>query len=164
MPSTPISGMNSGAPALPTDLIPICRLGSPNQSASIALSDVGFQGARSQSSQSRSLNSAFQISATRDALAFYSVQITVTASISGGQNGDAIFETADDSGFTTNVATESIIGNGQTYTLAIALQGIAPNTGLLAGYVKAGRFARLRTVNNTGTPAFSYRAGREILL
>lgn len=118
----------------------------------------------SQASASRSLNSSFQISATRNALVSYSVQLTVTASISGGQNGDVILEIASDSGFTTNVQTLAITGLGQTYTLAVALQGVQPQTGVVSGYVPAGYYARLRTANNTGTPAYSYRAGQEIQL
>jgi len=120
--------------------------------------------ARSQSSPSRSLNTIFQISSTRDSSVAYSVQLTVTASIAGGQNGDVILEIASDSGFTTNVQTLSIFGGGQTYTLAVALQGVQPQTGVISGYVPAGYYARLRTVNNTGTPAFLYRAGQEVLL
>lgn len=118
----------------------------------------------SQSSASRSLNTAFQVSSTRHALVSYSVQITVTASIGGGQNGDVILEIASDSGFTTNVQTVAIAGNGQTYTLAVAIQGVQPTTNNLTGFVPAGYYTRLRTVNNTGTPSFSYRAGQEILL
>lgn len=120
--------------------------------------------ARSQASASRSLNSAFQISTTRDTLATYSVQITVTASIAGGQNGDVILEIASNSGFTTDVQTLSISGLGQTYTLAVALQGVQPQTAVVSGYVPAGFYARLRTVNNTGTPGFSFRAGQEVFL
>lgn len=120
--------------------------------------------APSQSSQSRSLNTAFQVSTTRSSLVFYTVQITVTASISGGQNGDVVLEIASDFGFTNNVQTLSISGSGQTYTLAIALQGVTPQTGVVSGFVPAGYYARLRTVNNTGTPTFSYRAGQEVLM
>jgi hypothetical protein len=118
---------------------------------------------RSQATAARALNSAFQINATRDAWVTYSVQITVTASIAGGQNGDVVLEIASDSGFTANVQTLAISGLGQTYTLAIALQGIQPQTGVVTGYVPAGYYTRLRTVNNTGTPSFSYRAGQEVL-
>lgn len=118
---------------------------------------------RSQAAATRSLNTAFQVSATRDAWVSYSVQITVTASIAGGQNGDVVLEIASDSGFTTSVQTLAISGLGQTYTLAIALQGVQPQTGVVTGYVPAGYYVRLRTVNNTGTPAFSYRAGQEVL-
>lgn len=120
--------------------------------------------AASQSSVTRSLNTAFQISSTRNAFVSYSVQLTVTASISGGQNGDVILEIASDSGFTTNVQTVSIAGLGQTYTLAIALQGVQPQTGVVSGFVPVGYYTRLRTVNNTGTPTYSYRAGQETLV
>lgn len=118
---------------------------------------------RSQAAAARSLNTAFQISTTRDAWVSYSVQITVTASIAGGQNGDVILEIASDSGFSANVQTLAISGLGQTYTLAIALQGVQPQTGVVTGYVPAGYYARLRTVNITGTPAFAFRAGQEVL-
>lgn len=117
-----------------------------------------------QSTSSRALNSVFQISTTRNALVFYSVQETVTANITGGQNGDVVLEIASDSGMTTNVQTVSIGGLGQTYTLAVALQGVQPQTGVVAGLVPAGYYARLRTVNNTGTPTFSIRAQQEVLL
>lgn len=119
---------------------------------------------RSQTAATRSLNTAFQISTTRDTLATYSVQITVTASIAGGQNGDVILEIAADSAFTTSVQTLSIAGVGQTYSLAVALQGIQPQTSVVSGYVPAGFYARLRTVQNTGTPTFSFRAGQEVSL
>jgi hypothetical protein len=121
-------------------------------------------GARAQADAVRSLNTVFQISATRDCLASYSVQITVTASITGSQNGDVLLEIASDSGFTSNVQTLAIAGNGQSYTLAVALQGVQPITANVSGLIPAGYYARLRTVSNTGAPAFAYRAGQEILL
>lgn len=120
--------------------------------------------ARSQSSVSRSLNSVFQVSATRDSLVSYSVQITVTASIAGGQNGDVILEIASDAAFTLNVQTLAVSGVGQTYTLAVALQGVQPQTSPVFGMIPAGYYARLRTVSNTGAPAFLYRFGQETLL
>lgn len=119
---------------------------------------------RSQSSATRSLNSAFQVSSTRDSMVCYSVQIQVTASIAGGQNGDVILEMASNSAFTTNVQTLAASGLGQTYTLAVALQGVQPQTQPVFGFVPAGYYVRLRTVNNTGTPTFTYRYGQETLL
>lgn len=118
----------------------------------------------SQSSASRSLNSAFQVSSSRPSIVTYSVQVTVTANIAGGQNGDVILEIASDSGFTSNVQTLSIAGTGQTYTLAVALQGVQPQTSVVSGFVPTGYYTRLRTVQNTGTPSFSYRSGQEVLL
>jgi hypothetical protein len=119
---------------------------------------------RSQSAQTRTLNSGFQISSTRDALAIYSVQATVTASIGGGQDGDVFLEIASDSGFTTNLQTISVAPCSQTYTLAVALQGVQKCSLNVSGYVPAAYYTRLRTANNTGTPAFLYRAGLEVLI
>jgi len=112
----------------------------------------------------RALNTPFQISTTRNALATYTVQMTVTASISGGQNGDVLLETADDSAFTANVETVNLTGFGLTYTLAVALQGVQPDKRSVMGAIAAGKWVRLRTVNNTGTPTFSYLGGQEILM
>lgn len=119
--------------------------------------------ARSQASATRALNSAFQISATRDAFVSYSVQTTVTASIGGGQDGDVFLDIASDSGFTANVQSLAVAPCSQTYTLAIALQGVQKCAANLAGYVPAGYYARLRTVANTGAPVFAYRLGVEVL-
>lgn len=119
--------------------------------------------ARSQSAASRTLNTAFQVSTTRDALVNYSVQCTITASIAGGQSCDVVLEIATDAAFTAGVQTVGIIGTGQTYTLAIALQGVQPQTAQVTGYVPAGYYARLRTVNVSGSPTYAYRAGQEIL-
>ena len=112
----------------------------------------------------RPLNTAFQPSATRPAFVVYSVQTTVTASIAGGQNGDIFLESADDAAFTTNVRTLSVIGQGQTYTLAIALQGVQPQSGVLAGMVDTGGWLRMRSSNNLGSPGYTFRAGAEILM
>lgn len=117
-----------------------------------------------QASATRTLGAAFQISATRGAFAAYSVKITVTSSIGSGQDGDVILEIASDSGFTADVQTLAIFGNSQSITLALVLNSIQPITGVLSGYVPAGYYARLRTVSNSGAPAFAYRAGQETLL
>jgi len=119
--------------------------------------------ARSQASATRTLNSAFQISATRDAFVSYSVQTTVTASIGGGQDGDVFLDIASDSGFTANVQSLAVAPCSQTYTLAIALQGVQKCAANLAGYVPAGYYARLRTVSNTGSPAYQFRLAQEVL-
>lgn len=119
--------------------------------------------ARSQSSATRALNTAFQVSTTRDAQVNYSVQCTITASIASGQSCDVVLEIATDAAFTAGVQTVGIIGTGQTYTLAIAIQGVQPQTAQLSGYVPAGYYARLRTVNVSGSPTYAYRAGQEVL-
>lgn len=118
---------------------------------------------RSQAAATRSLNTIFQISATRDAQVQYAVQCTVTASIGGGQDGDVFLDIASDSAFTTNVQSVDVAPCSQTYTLAVAIQGVQKGPANVRGYVPAGYYARIRTVNNTGTPAFAYRLGQEVL-
>lgn len=128
-----------------------------------SLATLPTTSAPSQATATRALNTAFQISATRNADARYSVQCTITASITGGQNCDVILEIASDAAFTTNVQTVGVVGTGQTYTLAIALAGVQPQTAQVTGWVPAGYYVRLRTVQNTGAPTFAYRGGQEIL-
>ena len=89
----------------------------------------------SQSAATRSLNSAFQPSSTRPALVTYSVRITTTVSIGSNQNGDVVLEVASDSGFTSNVQTLSVGENGQTVTLAIALNSIQAQTVFYSGTI-----------------------------
>ena len=147
----------SGKPTIPASQV------NSDWSATSGSAQILNKPVRTQSSATRALNTAFQISSTRDAMANYSVQCVITASIAGGQSCDVILEIATDSGFTTGVQTLGIVGTGQTYTLAIALQGVQPQTEQLTGYVPAGYYARIRTVSVTGAPTFSYRAGQEIL-
>ncbi len=118
---------------------------------------------RSQASATRSLNSVFQVSATRDSSVQYSVQITITASISGGQDGDVFLDIASDSGFTTNVQSLDVAPCSQSYTLAIALQGVQKCAAQVRGYIPAGYYARIRTVNNVGSPAYLFRLAQEVL-
>lgn len=120
--------------------------------------------ARSQSSASRSLNSAFQVSATRDAMVNYSVDIATAISLTTGQSGTVVLEIASDSGFTTNVQELGRLTNSQTGTLTLGLALNQTVTANVGGYVPPAYYVRLRTVNNTGTPTFTYRSGQELLM
>lgn len=113
---------------------------------------------------SRTLNSAFQISTTQDTQVSYAVDIAATLSLTTGQTGTVVLEYADDSGFTTNVVTLQSAVNGNTGTLAIGLGLTQTATVTLTGIVPAGKYVRLRTVNTTGTPTFTFRTAQEVLL
>jgi len=117
-----------------------------------------------QSEVTRPLNTPFQISTTRNAFATYSVQIQVTATIAGGQDGDCFLEIADDAAFTQNVQIAMVTPASQTYSLAVALQGVAKSGANVMGMVPAGKWARIRTVNNVGSPTWTFRKGQEMLL
>lgn len=117
--------------------------------------------ARSTSYTTRTLNSAFQISSTRDAIGTYAVDISSTISLTTGQTGTVFLEIADDSGFTTNVQEVTRFVNGNTGTLTIGLNLTQNVTGTLTGYIPAAKYARLRT---SGTATFTSRPSQETLL
>lgn len=122
---------------------------------------------RSQSSATRSIVTAsnqqgYQISATKDALGSYSVSISTTATIGGSSSGTIVLEIAATNSTTPSDWTEiSRLTNSQNITLAIALQSVQIIAGNLTGFVPAGYYARLRSINNSGSPSFLYVTGQE---
>lgn len=133
-----------------------------NQTNSASLDFIKNKPTRIQSSASRPLNSVFQISATKDCLVSYSVDISSSITLATGQSGTVFLEIASDSGFTSNVQELGRFVNGISGTLAVGLNLVQDVTGTLSGYVPAGYYCRMRTANNTGTPTFNYRSGQEI--
>lgn len=119
---------------------------------------------RSWAYTSRSLNSAFQISVSQDCEVVYSVDISCTLSLTSGASGTVILETATNSGFTTGVHTIAQATNSNTGTLAIGLNLTQIGTAVLKGIIPTSNWVRLRTVNNTATPTFTYQAGQEVLI
>lgn len=119
---------------------------------------------RSQVSVSRTLNSGFQISTTRDSLVSYSVDIATVLSLTTGQSGTVFLEMATDSLFTVNLQEVARFVNGNTGTLTIGLNLSQNVTGNIGGFIPSSYFCRLRTANNTGTPTFTYRSGQEVLM
>lgn len=109
----------------------------------------------------RSLNTAFQPSTTTDVIVSYAVDIACTLTLTGGQTGTVVLEYADDSGISTNVKTVQSTANANTGTLTIGLSLTQTATASLSGVIPAGKWVRLRTVNTTGTPTFTYRSAAE---
>jgi secreted Zn-dependent insulinase-like peptidase len=112
---------------------------------------------------SRSLNTAFQISTTQDALVSYAVDISASLSLSGGQTGTVNLQYADDSGFTTNVKTVQSAANGNTGTLTVGLNLTQLGTATVSGMVPAGKYVRVAAVNTAGTPTFTFKTSQEVL-
>lgn len=115
---------------------------------------------RSFTNPTRSLNTAFQISTTQDCIVTYAVDISCSAALLAGQAGRVVLEYANDSGFTTSVVTvQQAIGSaGGVLNLATT------TTASLTGVIPANKYVRLRTVNITGTPTFTYQSAQEVLL
>lgn len=126
--------------------------------------------AHSFSSATRSLvnvNTAtgFQISSTRDSIANYNISINTSLSLSGGAAGQAVLEIAATNSTTPGDWTiiDSLqASNTGTLTIGLALNQIIAAG--LNGTIPAGYYTRIRTINNTGTPTYSYNFGRETLL
>ncbi len=113
---------------------------------------------------SRTLNSAFQISTTRDAMALYSVSIPCALSLTNGENGAVVLEYADDSGISTNVVTVGTVRNGNTGTLVIGLNTLQTYGAQISGMIPAGKYVRLRPVDTTGSPTQAFVSSQEVLL
>lgn len=113
---------------------------------------------------SRSLNTAFQVSATRAAFVSYTVDVASTLSLLAGETGTVVLEYADDSGFTTNVKTVQSVVSGNAGTLTLGLGLTQTTSASLTGIIPAGKYVRIRTINTTGTPTFTYRAEQEVFM
>lgn len=106
----------------------------------------------------------FQVSSTRDADVNYSVSTSTTATIGGASTATVILEVASTNSSTAGDWMEvGRVSNGQTITLAIALQSVQTMTGVLSGTIPAGYYAKLRSIT-TGTASASYASGQEVLL
>jgi hypothetical protein len=107
----------------------------------------------------------FQPSSTRDASVRYSVTIVTTATIGGASSGTVVLEIAATNSTTAGDWQEvARVTNGQAITLAVALQSVQTISGELHCIVPAGYFVRMRSINTSGTPSFTYNSGQEVQL
>lgn len=107
----------------------------------------------------------FQVSTTKDAFVTYSPKIITTATIVGGADGYIVLEICSTNSVTpVNWLEVGRMENGQSLSLAITLQSVQPVGSALVCMIPAGWYAKLRSVNVTGTPVSSYISGQEVLL
>lgn len=107
----------------------------------------------------------FQVSASKNAMVNYNVTIATTATIGGSSDGTVVLEIAPTNSASAGDWKE--IGrfrNGQAITLALALQSVHTLGGQIGGFIPAGYYAKLRSINNAGTPTYTYNSGQEVLL
>lgn len=108
----------------------------------------------------------FQVSATRDAIVNYAVNIQTTATIGGSSAGYVTLEVSPTN--SASAASWYEIGsrcrNDQTITLAIALQSVQSIGCSLPGTIPAGYYTKIRSVNVGGTPTYTFISGEEIQL
>lgn len=109
----------------------------------------------------RTLNASFQASTTNNMLVNYSVDVNATATLIGGQDGRVILETSPNNSTWTTVDEAH---NGNSVSLAIALTAIQNVSVHLSSVIPSGYWIRIRTVQTTGTPSFTFRFGNETSL
>lgn len=107
----------------------------------------------------RSFNTGFQVSTTKDGMVFYSVKIDAGLSLTGGTVGSIILEKSPDNSTWTTIPS---VGNGSTGTLTIGLNTTNSQTAVLSGFVPRGFYVRLRTSTTTGTPTYTFVNGQEL--
>lgn len=129
-----------------------------------SLATLPSAAAPSQSSATIAFNTGSQISTTRGAIVSYSVSIANALSLAGGAVGYVALEIATNSSFTTGLQEVARVGNGNTGTLVIGLALNDAVTLCLSGFVPANYYRRLKTVNTTGTPTYTYICGQETLI
>lgn len=104
-----------------------------------------------------------QLSTTRNTDAHYNITIATTASIGGSAAGTVVLEIAP-----TNSATPSDwveiarCTNSQAISLALALQSVQTVGCELNGMIPSGYYEKIRSINTSGTPTFTYNSGQEI--
>lgn len=106
----------------------------------------------------RSLNTSYLVNANRDILISYSVQITSTLSLAGGQSGTVTLQRSPDN---VNWTTVGSITNNNNGTLTIGLNTSQVQTAPLITILPAGYYVKIVT---SGASTFSYISGTETLL
>lgn len=109
----------------------------------------------------------FQPSATRDVFGNYNVTIASAVQIGVATNvqGTMVLEIAPTNSATAGDWVEvARFTNGQNIGLALALASTQTLAGQLSGMIPAGYYAKIRSINNSGTPTYTYNSGQEVLL
>lgn len=119
--------------------------------------------ARVKTSVTKPVGTCFQLSPTRDAWVTYNVEIASASNLVGGQRGTLYLETFTDSACTAGTEEVMRSTSGNTMGLGVSLGNTVYQTLNVNGWVFAGLYAKLRTVNDVSTPTFTPRPGQEVL-
>lgn len=110
---------------------------------------------------SRTLNSNYTISATKNARCYYTITLSVaTPLLAGAATAQAFLEYSTNSGSTWIIVGD--ITNTQSVGLSVSVAITTPSNFVLCGEIPANALVRIRT-NTTGTGAATYVRGQEIL-
>lgn len=146
-----LTGATGAASTVPGPQGPIGLTGATGANGAAAPTPVP-------STISRTLNSAYQISATRPVLVSYNVDISVVSLLLAGTQGTVTLQYADTVAM-SNPVTVASATNSTGGVLNVANVG----TAALVGFVPAGKYVRIVTANTAGTPTFTFRNGQETI-
>lgn len=148
--TTSVAGLMSAADKTKLDGLPAARVFNNNVSTR-TIQTVAAAG------------NGWQIDATRDAEVGYSVGISTTISLSGNASGYVALEIAATNSATAANWTEiDRVTSGQSGSLVIGLTLTQSAGGSVRGWVPAGWYARMRSVNTAGTPTYAVNSGQEV--
>jgi hypothetical protein len=106
----------------------------------------------------------FQVSSTREADIQYAVTIGTSVSLSGNSSGYVVMEVCSTNSSTPGDWIEvDRVSSGQSGTLVIGLVLNQTGGGHIGAVLQRGWYARLRSVNVSGTPTYTYNSGQEVL-
>lgn len=103
-----------------------------------------------------------RLSTTKTSNVMYSVNIVTTASIGGSAAGEILLETSPTNTSTSTWTVVNRVKNSQTISLAVALNSVQDITYSLMGNVPSGYYVRLRSINVSGTPTYTFVTGQEM--
>lgn len=111
---------------------------------------------------SRSLNTNYTISSSRDAQVSYSVSLSVTNPLlAGSSTASAFLEYSTDGG--SNWITISQAVNQSSVALSVTVAITLPNTQVLSGVIPANALVRVRSTT-AGTASVTFNRAQEVLL
>lgn len=154
-PTLTTSGVSAGAYSIPS---------SVTVDAKGRVTAISSGNARSFGYSTKTLDTCFQVSSTRDAFVSYAVDIATVSTLLSGQIGTVYFELFTNSSCNTGTQEVTRFVNGNTQTVGLSVTMNQNVTGILTGMIPAGLYAKLRTQQNTGSPTFTSRPGQEVLL
>jgi hypothetical protein len=105
----------------------------------------------------RSFNTAYQLSTTEDLNITVSATVSCSLTLLAGADGSAILEFSANG--TTGWTYIGQIDGSNTGTLTVGLNTNQKTGGTITAGLPKSHYWRLRTVNNTGTPTFTWNGG-----
>lgn len=109
---------------------------------------------------SRTLNSCYQISATKDARFHYTVDVTTALSLTSGAQGTVTMTSYTNSACSTGAQVVTDGTAAQTGSLVIGLNVSQVISVAIDGDAKGGTWLKMTTANTVGTPTFSLRGAQ----